>query len=72
TQYNEEFLYDLMADPYELTNLIGVESHQETTAVLRERLLRRMVAAGEAEPEITPAPARRAGQRRVTAAEART
>jgi arylsulfatase A-like enzyme len=70
TQYTEEFLYDLMADPYELTNLIGLESHRETTAVLRERLLRRMVEAGEAEPEIVPAPPRPSGQRRVSTAEA--
>jgi arylsulfatase A-like enzyme len=69
-RYVEEFLYDLEADPYELTNLIGLESHQEVSAVLRERLVRRMTAAGEAAPTIEPAPARPSGQRRVTAAEA--
>ncbi len=71
-RYVEEFLYDLQADPYELTNLIGFESHQDIAAVLRERLVRRMVQAGEAEPIIEPAPPRKSGQRRVTAAEART
>lgn len=70
--YVEEFLYDLQADPYELTNLIGLASHQETAAVLRARLLRRMVEAGEAEPTIEPAPARPSGQRRVTPEEARS
>jgi len=55
-QYTEEFLYDLMADPYELHNRIGLESHQGVAAVLRERLIRRMAAAGEREPiiEIVP------------------
>jgi arylsulfatase A-like enzyme len=70
-RYVEDCLYDLAHDPYELTNLIGLESHQETAAVLRERLVRRMVAAGEAPPEIEPAATRRSGQRQVSAAEAR-
>ncbi len=70
-KYVEEFLYDLQADPYELTNLIGLESHREAAAVLRERLIRRMVEAGEAEPIIEAAPVRPSGQRRVTAEEAR-
>lgn len=64
--YMEEYLYDLQADPYELKNLIGFESHQEVTAVLRERLLRRMEAAGEKRPQIKVAPEQRSGQRRVT------
>lgn len=65
-RYTEEFLYDLYADPNELTNLIGLESHREVAAVLRERLIRRMVAAGEAAPTISSAPVRASGQRRVT------
>ena len=69
--YVEAELYDLLADPYELTNLIGLESHREVAAVMRERLLRRMVAAGEEAPAIEPAPARAGGQRRVTPEEAR-
>ena len=69
-RYVEEFLYDLEADPYELTNLIGLQSHQETAAVLRERLIRRMVEAGEQTPTIEPAPARPSGQRRVSPEEA--
>ena len=68
--YTEAFLYDLRADPYELTNLVGLESHQKVAEVMRGRLLRRMVAAGEPEPRITPAPARPAGQRYVPEAEA--
>jgi arylsulfatase A-like enzyme len=71
-RYAEEFLYDLRADPHELTNLIGHESHREVAAVLRERLIRRMVEAGEAAPTIEPAPVTRpGGQRRVSPEEAR-
>lgn len=69
--YREEFLYDLLADPCELTNLIGFESHEAVRAVLRERLLRRMTEAGEAAPEVVPAPrTQKAGQRHVSAREA--
>lgn len=70
-RYVEAFLYDLESDPYELTNLIGLESHAEVGAVLRERLLRRMVQAGESPPTIEPAPLKKSGQRRVSPEEAR-
>jgi len=70
-RYVEQYLYDLEADPYELTNLVGLESHRAVADVMRERLVRRMVEAGEAAPEVVPAPARRSGQRHVSAAEAR-
>ncbi len=70
-RYVEEFLYDLEADPYELTNLIGLESHHEVAAVMRHRLIRCMVEAGEAAPTIEPAPSRRSGQRSVLPKEVR-
>ncbi len=70
-RYAEECLYDLQADPYELTNLIGLESHREVCAVMRERLIRRMVHAGERAPTIEAARSRPAGQLRVSSAEAR-
>ena len=70
-RYKEEFLYDLEADPYELTNLIGIESYREVCDELRERLIRRMVQAGEAPPVIEKAEARQAGQRRVSVSELR-
>lgn len=70
-QYVEQYLYDLLADPYELTNLIEMQSHEGVKAVLRERLIGRMKEAGEAEPVIEAAPTRPSGQRRVTEAEAR-
>lgn len=63
--YVEECLYDLYADPYELTNLIGMESHAEVTNVLRQRLIRRMVEIGETEPTIIPTEPRRHHQRKV-------
>ena len=55
-RYVEEFLYDLKADPYELCNLIGMERFSTVTDHLRERLIRRMVEAGESEPSIECAP----------------
>ncbi|MCL2647548.1 MAG: sulfatase-like hydrolase/transferase [Phycisphaerales bacterium] len=65
THYVEECLYDLYADPYELTNLVGYESHRPLSDILRNRLITRMLAAGESEPTITPAPPIKSGQRRV-------
>jgi arylsulfatase A-like enzyme len=64
-QYVEEYLYDLYADPYELSNLVGMDSHREAADQLRETLIRRMVEAGEAAPIIDSAPAVRSGQRKV-------
>lgn len=70
--YVEQYLYDLEYDPYELTNLIGQASHRQAADVLKERLKRRMVAAGEDVPTIRNAAldAQQHGQRRVTADEA--
>ena len=68
--YVEQYLYDLQADPYELTNLAGLESHPRAADVLRERLLRLMGEAGEAPVAIDPAPPRPSRQRIVTEEEA--
>jgi arylsulfatase A-like enzyme len=68
--YQEEFLYDLQADPYELHNRIGLESHQEVTTAMRQRLVRRMLAAGEKEPTIEIAPIRSSFQFEVSTEEA--
>ena len=71
--YVESELYDLAYDPYELTNLIGLESHRQTCDILQERLIRRMVMAREPQPVIENAPHPRAGfQRHVTEAEAKS
>jgi choline-sulfatase len=63
-RYVEHALYDLDSDPAELTNLAGLASHHEVASELRERLLRRIVDAGEPAPVILPAPVRSSGQRR--------
>ena len=63
-RYVEQYLYDLEADPHELTNLAGMESFAEVSADLRARLVKRMVEAGEKSPVIDPAPAIKGGQRR--------
>ena len=62
-RYVESALYDLDADPHELTNIIGSAAFAEITAELRERLIARMVEAGEPAPEIVAAPVRPSGQR---------
>jgi arylsulfatase A-like enzyme len=54
-RYEEDHLYDLEADPYERNNLVASPEHSGIRAELAARLKRRMVAAGEAEPEIRPA-----------------
>jgi arylsulfatase A-like enzyme len=68
--YNEDALYDLYADPYELNNLIGYSSHQEVTRTMRKRLLRRLEEAGEPRPTILPAAPVPGGQKTVSEAEA--
>jgi len=65
-RYVEDFLYDLQADPYELRNLIDHEAYVEVKQVMRARLVRRMLAAGETEPVIEEAAVKvPRGQRRV-------
>lgn len=54
-RYVETELYDLLADPYELTNLAGHPNYVQIADGLRELLLRRMVGAGECAPQIEPA-----------------
>ncbi len=70
-RYVEEFLYDLEADPYELCNLINEQSHAPVADRLRERLIARMVEAGEAAPTIDPADRHPSGQRTVLDEEVR-
>jgi arylsulfatase A-like enzyme len=54
-QYIEYILYDLKADPFQHTNLAGFVPLKQTCAQLRERLLARIVEAGDPRPEIEPA-----------------
>ena len=58
--------------PTSYGTLIGLQSHDSVTAVMRERLIRRMLAAGEEAPTIEPAPTQRSGQRSVSEAEAKS
>ena len=70
-RYLETYLYDLLADPYELCNLVGLETHRHVADVLRTRLEKRMAAAGEDVPVIEAAPLRKGNpQLSVSAAEA--
>lgn len=70
-RYEEQYLYDLEVDPYELTNLIGRASHTGVADVMRDRLIRRMAEAGEVAPEIIPAEVKGSGQMSISAEEAR-
>ena len=56
--YVEAELYDLLADPYELHNLAGFETHRVVCDVLRNRLIRRIAMAEGQEPIVEPAPMR--------------
>ncbi len=50
--YEESALYDMESDPYELENLIGQPTVRELSDTLQQRLVARMVEAGESVPEI--------------------
>lgn len=63
--YVDQYLYDLQADPHELTNLVELEPYTEILDSLRQRLIERMVEVGEAAPRIEPLAKRSAGQRSV-------
>ncbi|WP_432251496.1 sulfatase-like hydrolase/transferase [Streptomyces sp. HNM1019] len=52
-EYQDAYLYDLRADPDELTNLVGVPALQPVLEGLRKRLIARIVASGEPRPIIT-------------------
>lgn len=62
--YQDEFLYDLDADPWELTNLIGMPTYAHIVEELRGRLMARMKEIGEDEPTFIDAPEQYAFQRK--------
>lgn len=53
--YEAQYLYDLENDPHELRNLVGDPTFRAIAHELSQRLVSRMVAAGEARPEIVNA-----------------
>ncbi|BAM03288.1 sulfatase-like hydrolase/transferase [Phycisphaera mikurensis] len=53
--YTETHLYDLLADPHELINLAGLAAYAPVRERMKERLLRRMAAAGEPAAEVRDA-----------------
>ena len=55
TIYQEYQMYDQRNDPYEQVNLAGRKEYRKQADVLRDKLKKMMVAAGEPEPEIRPA-----------------
>ena len=65
SHYTETFLYDLIADPHELTNLAGVSTFREIAQKLREQLIDQIIKAGEEKPIITEASTLPSGQRSV-------
>lgn len=52
--YEEDFLYDLKKDPYELNNLVRDPAYKEVRAELARQLIEDMVKAGEKPPVICP------------------
>lgn len=53
--YDERYLYDLAADPYEQVNLVGRADHRDVAVRLRERLLDRIATIEGERPAIEPA-----------------
>ncbi len=53
--YQDDFLYDLKADPFELNNLAGDARYAAVREDLAARLKKAMVQAGEMEPVILEA-----------------
>lgn len=52
--YEDDFLYDVKADPYELNNLADDPAYQEVRRKLADALIGEMVKAGETVPVIGP------------------
>jgi len=56
SEYTETHLYDLWNDPYELTNLAGMDRYRPVADALRERLLERILQVEEEHVVIHNAP----------------
>ncbi|ULL15222.1 arylsulfatase [Paenibacillus sp. H1-7] len=64
--YVEQFLYDLDADPYELTNLIGLDKFEPIVEQLRIRLIQTIQEVEGYTPVIVPAETKASVQRRAS------
>ncbi len=62
-EYIEEELYDLKADPWELNNVVGYQSHRKVSDVMKKRLLARMAQIGETDVVVEDAPGIPSGQK---------
>jgi len=62
-RYEERFLYDLAADPYELENLAGMDAFEGVVTDLRKRLVAHIAEVEGRTPSIVPAPSRHSEQR---------
>jgi arylsulfatase A-like enzyme len=71
SKYVEDCLYDLLADPHELNNVIGHGSMRNVADDLQGRLIRRMVEAGEQEPVIESVATKAGSGRRISIEEVR-
>lgn len=65
SEYQEEFLYDLQSDPYELENLAGVPAYRQVADRMKTRLVDRIRQIEGEEPLIVNAPPRSVGGQRV-------
>lgn len=68
-EYAEDCLFDLKADPWELNNLVGLQSHRDVADVMMKRLERRFEELGETEVRIRRSETRRAGQKKLKESE---
>ncbi|MCA0991361.1 sulfatase-like hydrolase/transferase [Guptibacillus hwajinpoensis] len=62
--YLESYLYDLEADPYELTNIIESEAHREVIERMRFRMHKRIASIENREVLIEEVPRKKMGQRK--------
>lgn len=69
--YVEDMLYDLQADPYELNNLIALDTYRSVADALKQRLIARLVEIGEPLPVIDSAESVPGGNRRISIEELR-
>ncbi|MFW6287049.1 MAG: sulfatase-like hydrolase/transferase [Candidatus Sumerlaeota bacterium] len=69
-EYEEDCLYDLKADPWELNNLAGCDAYRKVADVMKERLMKRLGEVGETKVTIKDAEPWKGGQKFVKDEEA--